>query len=575
MFHIIVEKTGRKFLTITSLSVALCIGQPSFGQTTASQITPETLTPELRQLDGSIIFSGQPGTQAPPGAEAIGVTLAAVDLQGGLSEMASAHTTFVARLTRGRIPVSELFDATSELEAAYASEGYVLSRVVLPQQSLRDGGVLRVVVVNGFVEEIDTTSVPDQTRARIEGLTRPLIGRPGLTQDELERQLLLAGDTPGTALRTALGAGKEQGGALIVLEPEFRPITGFGGVGTPASDDLGKMKFDFGLEFNSPLRFGETIYLRVGGAPDEILTADPVSRILALGTVVPLGFSGLTLNGEITDARTTQTDALSPTRSSFSRKSLRLAYPFIRSRTVNLDGVLSLDHQTDAQDLIGGARIYEDRISVLRFGGTMNVIHEKQAVTSVGMTLSQGLNVFDARSKKDALSSGVPLSRSGADAVFTKLVGSISHQRSLNDALTLSVVGRFQSSFGEALVTSEQMTLVGPNELSSFNSGSLRGDSGWVVRSELSTRFSTDIGQIPVLFSPYAFWGFGSVLLENPTATERAHTQAKSYGIGVDIFAQTNSNFRSNSMRVEFGRGERNDGEPSENRFSFVSNFRF
>lgn len=81
MFHIIVEKTGRKFLTITSLSVALCIGQPSFGQTTASQITPETLTPELRQLDGSIVFSGQPGTQAPPGAEAIGVTLADVDLQ--------------------------------------------------------------------------------------------------------------------------------------------------------------------------------------------------------------------------------------------------------------------------------------------------------------------------------------------------------------------------------------------------------------------------------------------------------------------------------------------------------------
>ena len=545
---------------------------------TASEITPETLQPDLQRLNGSVVFTGQTGTQAPAGSEAIGITLGGVSLQDGLPQLAAENAAFEQRLTRGRIPVSELFEATADLEAAYAEKGFILSRVVLPQQSLRDGGRLRVVVVNGFVQDIDTTNVPENTKKRVERLTDPLIDKPGLTLKELERQLLLTGDIPGTALKSALGAGDEEGGAVIALDPEFRPITGFLGFGNPSSSELGSVSLNLGVEFNSPLKFGETFYLRLSGSPEDIFQSSPRSRIFAAGAVVPLGYSGLTLNAEVTASDTTPDDPVAPTRSDFDRQSLRLSYPFIRSRELNVSGQFALDRQQDSQDLLNNGtanEIFSDDLTILRLGGNVSLFHKDSSTSDFGVTLSQGIDAFGARSAADALAQGGSLSRAGADSEFTKLVASASHRRALSDRFFLSVSGRLQTSFGDALVTSEQFGIVGAQELSSFDSGSLRGDRGWVIRSELSTQTSVSIGNTPILLNPYAFVGVGSVTLVNPTAAEQRSTDATAIGIGIDIFGQTDSNFRSSAVRIELGRGDSDDGTPDDTRFTVSGNFRF
>ncbi len=548
---------------------------------TASEITPPTLQPELQRLNGAVVFTGRTGTQAPPGSEEIGITLSGVDLRNALPQLAARNAAFTARLTAGRIPVSELFEATAALEEAYAEAGFVLSRVVLPQQSLRDGGVLRVEVVNGFIERVDTSNVPANTRSRIDGLTAPIVNRKGLTRAELERQLLLAGDVPGVALKSALGAGDAPGSAVIALDPEYRRVTGFAGFGNPTDDGLGPMAFNLGMEINSPLRFGETLYLRASGAPQDYFTDDPRSRILAVGAVVPLGFTGLSLNVELTASDTTPDDDVVPTRSAFDRQSVRLSYPFVRSRQMNITGQVALDLQSDEQELIGaggaGTPIYRDEMAVLRLGGSLSYFHPDDSVTEAGLILSQGLDAFGARTAADAAASGLPLSRAGADAEFTKLAGSFSHGRSLKASmpLALSVTGRFQTSFGDPLLTSEQISIVGAQELSAFDSGVLRGDSGFVLRSELSTQTSVTFGSVPVLLSPYAFVSYGAVYLENPSAVEQGHTEAFAYGIGIDFFAQTDSNFRSSSLRIELGKGETDDGSSDGNRFTISGNFRF
>ncbi len=552
-------------------------GQGAYAQT-ASQITPSDLAPELRRLEGRIVFTGQAGTQAPAGSEQIGITLGGVTIEGALPQMAAANDRFVARLTGKQIPVSELFDATASLEEAYAGAGFVLARVVLPQQELADGGTLRVVVVDGFIEQIDVQNVPEPVRARIEGVTKPLVGKRGLTQAELERQLLLAGETPGTALKSAIGAGEAPGGTVIALEPEYRPITGFVGFGNPTSDALGSIALNFGVEFNSPLKFGETLYVRLAGAPEDMLSGDPRSRVAALGAVVPLGFSGLVLNAEVTASDTTPDDANAPTRSNFDRQSLRLSYPFIRTRSLTVDGAILFDAQQDNQSLVSGTTetpVYEDALAVLRLAGNITRTHADDAVSTGRFVLSRGLDAFGARTAADAAASGTPLSRDGADATFIKLALQFSHQRRLGDRVGLSINARAQSSFGDALVSSEQLSLVGPQDLSAFNSGSLRGDSGFLVRTELSTDASIKVGAIPVLLSPYVFAGFGVAVLENPTSVEQGRTEASSFGIGIDIFAQTQSNFRSSSVRIEVGRGKRNDGSADEDRFSISGTFRF
>ena len=67
------------------------------------------------------------------------------------------------------------------LAAAYAAAGYVLVRVVLPPQQLLNGARLKLVVVDGFIERIETRDVPERVRHRITTLVGPLTGRRGLT----------------------------------------------------------------------------------------------------------------------------------------------------------------------------------------------------------------------------------------------------------------------------------------------------------------------------------------------------------------------------------------------------------
>lgn len=561
----------------TTLSVltagALCLPAAAPAQT-ASQVTPESFQPQLQNLQGSVVFSGATGTQAPPGAEQIGITLSGVSFDGGLPQMAEANAALERRLTGGRIPVSEIFEATADLEAAYAQAGYVLARVVLPQQSLRDGGVLSVGVINGFVEAVDTSQVPPEVRPRIEALTAPLVDRPGVTLTELERQLLLSGDVAGVALGSALTTGQQPGGTVIALDPEFQKVTGFTGFDNFAPDDLGGFTLNAGVEFNSPLKFGETIYGRVSATPDQMFSADPTYRILAAGVVVPLGSSGLALNYEYTSADTTPDTDDIPTRSDFDRHSLRLIYPWIRSRQLNLTTQMMLDHAIDRQELIdGGIEIYEDRLTVLRAGVNVTYTHEDGAFSEAALLLSQGLDTLGARTESDA-SGDTPLSRADADATFTKLSGSVTHRRALGEDVSLSLIGRFQTSFGEPLLTSEQFSIAGAGELSTFDAGGLRGDSGWVVRTELSRPTNVQFQNTPLVVSPYIFAGIGAVRIENPTALEDSFEQARAYGLGLDLFSQPASRFRASSLRLEFGKGERDHG-PDDTRFSLSGNFRF
>ncbi|MEH2470940.1 alkylresorcinol/alkylpyrone synthase [Nitrobacteraceae bacterium AZCC 2161] len=75
-----------------------------------------------------------------------------------------------------------------DLEAAYATAGYVLLQVILPPQQLINGARLNLVMVDGFSERIEIKDVPEQILNRIMTLVRPLTGRCSLTT-----QVLLTG----------------------------------------------------------------------------------------------------------------------------------------------------------------------------------------------------------------------------------------------------------------------------------------------------------------------------------------------------------------------------------------------
>ena len=147
---------------------------------TASQITPPSFQPNLER-PGGFALTGGGGLATPPGAEKLFVRLSAIQIKGGLPELAAATAEVERRLVGQPVSGSEIFAAARDLEAAYARAGYVLVRVVLPPQHLVNGASLKLTVVEGFIERIELKDVPERVRHRIARLIEPLLGRRGVT----------------------------------------------------------------------------------------------------------------------------------------------------------------------------------------------------------------------------------------------------------------------------------------------------------------------------------------------------------------------------------------------------------
>ncbi len=487
---------------------------------TASQITPPSFRPERAARSGTLVFSGEPGLATPAGAEKLTVQVSRVVVEEAASGFAPEVQALQARLAGRRVPVSEIFAAARDLEAAFVRSGAVLTRVVLPAQKLNDGGTLRLVVVKGFVDKVDYRNVPDNVRSRVAALLEPLLGRRDLQLGEIERRLLLAGDTPGVALRSTLSPSSTQGATTLIIESLYKPVTGFFSGDNTVGRPLGGFTLGGGFDVNTVLGLGETVYFRGYGFPttnSALGTGSPLGdnprlRTLAGGFILPLGTDGTTFNFEYTNSRTAPRLASGfETTSDYDRLSFRLRHPWLRSRTANFFSELDFDATREALGLVlpdGIQPLSLDRLRIVRLSSAGDMRFENGGVLAASGALSLGINGLGARSAADA-TPVLPLSRLGADAEFQKFDALVSYVQPILDPVVLGLYARGQTSFGQALPRSEQIGFASFQELSTFDAGSLGGDSGWVVRSELSTPFNVTPQGIPLVITPYAFGATG------------------------------------------------------------------
>ena len=548
---------------------------------TASQITPQTFAPPVQGgLGGGVGVGATPGLDTPPGAEKLFVRLRDIRVEGGFPELGDETAAIRAKLMGQRVSGAAIFAAARELEAAYAKAGYVLVRVTLPPQKLVSGAVLRLVVIDGMIERIETKGVPERVRARIAAVVGPLTGRRGLMLRELERRILLAGDTPGVILSSTLAPGSVTGATVLVIEAKYQPVNGIFTADNSLARELGRYQIGTGADFNSVFGFGELGYVRVNGDPGDGFFSDhPRNRSLAAGEIVPLGIDGLTFNVEATDARTTP-EASGGTQASdqFDRLSFRLREPWIRSRDFNFAQQLVFDLQDERDGLIEPAALplFQDRLRIVRLVNEANYLTSWGATISGALTGSAGLDVLGARTAADATPT-LPLSRQGADATFAKVDGTLGYTQAFQEHFTGSFTVRGQYSFGSALLDSEQIGIAGPGSLSAFDAGTLQGDSGVVGRGELAAPFALPalFGTVGIVASPYVFGAIGEVFLEDPTVLERGEITAGSYGFGVHLGGGAAGTLSNGSLTLEFSRQARDDGVKDDNRFTLVTSIRF
>ncbi len=203
----------------------------AYAQTASHLVSPSYAPPVVRPVEGGISFDGATGLDAPRGAEKLSVTPSGLIAEGGRPELSAETAKVEASLKGIRVTGADLFAAARQLEEAYARAGYLLVRVSLPPQTVKNGKPLHLVVTDGQVEAIDVSALPENVRSRIQDVLAPLVGKTGLTKAELERRLLLAGDTPGVMLKSTLKAGSKSAVrssssmAVMMPSPQRSPWT--------------------------------------------------------------------------------------------------------------------------------------------------------------------------------------------------------------------------------------------------------------------------------------------------------------------------------------------------------------
>jgi hemolysin activation/secretion protein len=565
-------------------TLAMIVATPALAQT-ASQLTPRTFETRPQTGGATLVFSGQPGLETPPGAERLTVAVGHVTIEGAFPELDAANKAFVARLAGRRIPASEIFAASRELEAAYAHAGYVLARVVLPQQQLRNGGNLHIVVVDGFIERADVGRVPERVRDRVAAIVAPLVGQRHLTIGAMGRRLLIAGGTPGVGLRSALSRGTTTGATVLTIEGTYSPAYGMLGFDNTLASSLGRTAAEVGVDLNSVLGLGESAYLRAVGhlaGNDKnglggLVTADPRYGALAGGVWLPIGTDGLTLNLEAVETRATQKAPAAPEFGTvFDRVTARLRYPWIRSRALDVGTEASFDVEDEearlVSPIVGAIPVWKDAVRVARLAADVNWHTGWGGTLFAKAILSFGIDAFGARSGTPTL----PLSRAGASPDFQKFEALVDYSQSLLPHLGVNLYARGQTSFGQPLVLTEQIGLASFQELSTFDAGTLGGDSGWVVRTELNSPWSVTLNAAALAIVPYVYGATGMLYLANPSALERASLHVSSLGVGVRLGSSVvTQGLPQAAVTLEYGRRFRSDTLPDDNRFTVVSSLRF
>jgi len=555
------RRPGRGF--VTCLTAVALLGpfaagaQPQPG-TAPSQIAPPSLRPPAEPAALEPVTRPDPSPLiAPAGADTVFVTPSAFTVDDEFPELEAERATLFARVTGTRISVARIFDLANRLEQAYARAGYVLARVVVPPQRVEDSGEVRLRVVDGFVESVDASAVPAAIRARVAAVVGTLVGQRRLTLGDIERKLLIAGDTPGVQLRSTLAAGERDGGTVLVLDGGFRAVTGAAVADNRLSDSLGRWQYGGTLALNSLSGQGDQLYatFRTGSPIGESFTALPRLRIAGVGLAVPVGLDGAVLTGEFTDAQTHAVPApgTADVTGQLRRVAARGTYPLIRTQaeTLLLTGLLEHLQQANRSVLLD-ADLSRDRYLAIRARLDWSRLTPWGAPMSVGMQLSRGLN---GRDESQAMESGISLSRQGAEPTFRRADASLFLSQPMPiDRVRLNLGATVQTTFRHPVFVSEQYLLDGYGMVTGVPSGSLSADRGLSGRVELTRAYPLTGVARSAQLSPYGFLARGVGYLERPTAAEQPRITGRSGGIGARFEMAAGPGRGTHTVAIELAR---------------------
>lgn len=307
----------------------------------------------------AVVAPGGSAAQAPAGADKLNFTLAEMAIEGVTVYTADSLRSLYAGLIGTSITVADA------IERRYRGDGFVTSRVIVPEQAI-EGGRFRIVVGEGFIADVVVEGDVGPARAAVDKLMAPLRGVKPINVTQVERQLLLANDVPGLTVRAALEPSATQtGGSVLVVRGERKPMDLAFSYGNRGTTYLESREMSASVAYNAVGERADRITVAtkaavpadrstfIAGTYDALLTAGGAT--LGLMSSYATSHPGLELEPLNVRSRVAATQAT-------------VTYPWIRSREQNLRALGQLEVRDVDTDVNGGDAFTRDRLRIARVG---------------------------------------------------------------------------------------------------------------------------------------------------------------------------------------------------------------
>ncbi|AXJ03085.1 hypothetical protein CFN16_02730 [Pseudomonas fluorescens] len=248
-------------LLLSLSSTALADTLPSFlnSNETIRNLPVPNLPADAYRPNAAPLQVPDPGaTAAQPLLMSTKINLRTVQIEGGtlypLNELAEIYKPLIGRESS----LADLIEATRNITRRYQQDGYLLSYAFLPQQTF-DDGVARVVLVEGYVRDVQIAGDVGRVKALLERLAAKLQAERPLTRKTFERYTTLMTRIPGVTIQAQVPPpGTTDGATTLVAQASRKPFTS---TLSTTEDNRNGTQALLGVSSNSQTSMGEQLSL--------------------------------------------------------------------------------------------------------------------------------------------------------------------------------------------------------------------------------------------------------------------------------------------------------------------------
>jgi hemolysin activation/secretion protein len=484
------------------------------------QFRPEPKIPAAQPERMRVMEQDQP---IPSDAKEIRFALKSMTVEGATVYTQKELLSPYGGRLGAEISLYDVYQIASELTAKYRNDGFILSRVIVPAQTIENGEV-HLKAVEGYIARVTVEGGSGDWRKKVEGYAEKIRQSRPLKSSVLERYMLFINDLPGASARATLKPSRSEPAASdMFVQFMQQKVQGGAAWDNRGGESLGPNRISGDLTLNSVLGLQESTTLRA------VISGDKKLKYGYGSHEIPIGPDGgkLTVSADAVES-TPKERAFIPLNLETSGQTgtIMYSYPFIRSRAENLSvrgGMYGHDGKTKIFDV----EDTRDHIRAFKLGVTYDRADLWWGVNFVDLELSHGIKGLGSSKNGDSM-----LSRADGRVDFTKVTMYAARLQALTERFSLLAAINGQYAFNN-LLSSELFSFGGEQFGRGYDPSELVGDHGLAGKLEL--RFTDTLPFSPsIAYTFYGFYDIGVVYHRSYGDADRSESGA-SAGIGLRL----------------------------------------